>query len=135
MRALLFVCFFAATVANGDIAEVNQKRFQLMTQNDLAALAPMLADDLVYIHSTGRMESKPQFLGSLRSGALRYRSIDASETVIRTWGNTATVTGRAKLAVTTGRGDSDLDVRYTAVYRSKRGRWQLVSWQSTRIEQ
>ena len=105
-----------------------------MVQNDVAALETLLADDLVYIHTTGRMESKRQFLDSLRSGALRYRSIEPSETVIRTAGDAAIVTGRAKMAVTINGADRNFEIRYTAVYRSTGGRWQLVSWQSTQIQ-
>jgi ketosteroid isomerase-like protein len=116
------------------VGEVHQTRFRLMVQNDLDALAPLLAEDLVYIHTTGEMESKPQLLDRLRSGALRYRSIEPSETVIRTTGDLATITGRAKMAVTIGGTDRDFEMRYTAVYRSTGGRWQLVSWQSTRIQ-
>jgi len=120
--------------AAANVGEVNQTRFRLMVQNDLDALAPLLAEDLVYVHTTGKMDTKQQFLDSLRSGALRYRSIEPSETLVRTTGDTATVTGRAKMGVTVGGAVLDFEMRYTAVYRSTRGRWQLVSWQSTRIQ-
>jgi ketosteroid isomerase-like protein len=129
MRVLWMVALLA-----GNVAEFNQMRFRLMVQNDVAALETLLADDLVYIHTTGKMETKQQFLDSLRSGALRYRSIEPSETVVRTAGDGAIVTGRAKAAVTNRGADREFDIRYTAVYRSTEGRWQLMSWQSTGIQ-
>jgi ketosteroid isomerase-like protein len=130
--ALLLI--FSIPAHGASVAEVHQTRFRLMVQNDLDALAPLLAEDLVYIHTTGEMESKQQLLDRLRGGALRYRSIEPSETVVRTGCDSATVTGRAKMGVTIGGADRDFEIRYTAVYRSTGGRWQLISWQSTRIQ-
>ncbi len=104
-----------------------------MISGDVAALSPMLADDLVYIHSAAELETKQQFLERLRSGAMRYHSIDPLETSVRTYGTVAIVNGRAKVKVTSNGADRDVDLRYTAVYRLGDNGWQLVSWQSTRV--
>src|SRR5438874_11860666 len=77
------------------VADVHQARFRLMTRNDLDSLASLLADDLVYVHTTGERETKQQFLARLRSGSLRYRSIEPLETAIENVDDTATITGRA----------------------------------------
>jgi uncharacterized protein (TIGR02246 family) len=116
------------------LREFDQSRFRAMVTNDLGTLAAVLADDLVYIHSDGEVDSKEEFLQRLRSGSLRYRSIEPTEVRVRTDGNTAVVTGRAKMAVTSGGSDRDFEIRYTAVYRASSDHWQLVSWQSTRIQ-
>jgi len=116
------------------VREIDQRRFRAMVANDLETLAAVLADDLVYIHSDGEVDSKEEFLQRLRGGSLRYRSIEPTEVRVRTDGNTAVVTGRAKMAVTTGGCDREFEIRYTAVYRARSDHWQLVSWQSTRIQ-
>jgi len=115
------------------VREIEQRRFRAMVENNLERLAAVLADDLVYIHSDGEVDSKEEFLQRLRSGSLRYRSIEPTDVRVRTDGNTAIVTGRAKMAVTSGGSDRDVEIRYTAVYIARRYGWQLVSWQSTRI--
>ena len=116
------------------VREIDQGRFRAMVANDLETLAAVLADDLVYIHSDGEVDSKEEFLQLLRSGSLRYRSIEPTEVRVRTDGNTAVVTGRAKMAVTRDGSDRDFEIRYTAVYSARSHHWQLVSWQSTRIQ-
>ena len=121
------------SVQHSSVAEVHQMRFRLMTENNLEALAPLLADDLVYVHTTGERETKQQFLSRLRSGSLRYRSIEPLETDIETAGDTTTITGRAKMGVTNNGSDRNFEIRYTAVYRLTHGRWQLTHWQSTRL--
>jgi ketosteroid isomerase-like protein len=116
------------------VGEVDRARFGAMVGNDLEKLTALLADDLVYIHTSGEIESKPQFLQRLRSGSLRYRSIEPTNVRVRTYGNTAVVTGRSHMAVTTGGSDREFEILYTAVYTANGGRWQLASWQSTRIQ-
>lgn len=133
-RALIALLILTGcAMTQSDVREIHAARFQAMLKNDLEALAPLLADDLVYIHSAAELETKQQFLERLRSGALRYRAIEPSETVVRTYGPVAIVTGRAKVKVTSGGNDRELDMRYTSVYRNTGNRWQLVSWQSTRV--
>jgi ketosteroid isomerase-like protein/catechol 2,3-dioxygenase-like lactoylglutathione lyase family enzyme len=115
------------------VREVDRTRFRAMVENDIEHLDTLLADDLVYVHTTGDVESKPEFLQRLRSGSLRYRSIEPKDVRVRTYGNTAVVTGRSHVAVTNRGADRELDMLYTAVYTANGGRWQLASWQSTTL--
>ena len=116
------------------VREVDRERFRAMVENHFEQLAALLADDLVYVHTSGEVESKRQFLDRLRSGSLRYRSIEPTDVLVRTYGDAAVVTGRSKMAVTTGGSDRQFEILYTAVYAESGGRWQLVSWQSTRVQ-
>ncbi len=118
-----------------NVRDVDAMRARALVQNDLKQLAALLADDLVYVHADGVVESKTEFLERLRSGSLRYRSIEPADVRVRMYGNTAVVTGRSQMAVTNAGVDREFVVRYTAVYASSGGRWQLVSWQTTRIPQ
>ena len=43
---------------------------------DIGALEALLADDLLYCHSSGNCESRAEFLDSLRSGRMRYRKLE-----------------------------------------------------------
>lgn len=131
IAALLLVSCTAAVAP--DVQSVHAERFRLMTSGDLAGLAPMLADDLVYVHSDGALENKEQFLARLRSGGIRYRTIEPQETKVRVDGNTAVVTGTATMGVTMNGADRDIRLRYTSIYRRAGGRWLLTTWQSTRL--
>jgi ketosteroid isomerase-like protein len=135
-RALVLALLAVACRSAGlqSVSEVHARRFQLMTENNLSALAPLLAEDLVYVHSTGARESKQQFLERLRSGSLRYHSIEPSETLVQESGDDARITGRAKVRVTMNGADRNLEISYVSLYRRTSGRWQLTSWQSSRIE-
>jgi len=117
-----------------NVRDVEAMRFQAMVQNDLKSLDPLLAENLVYMHTDGTVESKSEFLERLRSGSLRYRSIAPTDVRVRTFGNTAVITGRSQMAVTNAGADHEFEILYTAVYEAAADRWQLVSWQSTRLQ-
>jgi ketosteroid isomerase-like protein len=116
------------------VREGEQARFRAMVANDLDKLAPLLADDLVYVHTDGVVESKTEFLQSLRTGTRRYVSIEPNDVRVRTYGNTAVATGQFRAKVISNGADREFDARYTAIYRASGKGWQLVSWQSTRMQ-
>ena len=56
--------------ADGDaVKALELERFQAQEKNDFAALERLLADDLVYTHSSGAVDSKASYIESLRSGS------------------------------------------------------------------
>jgi ketosteroid isomerase-like protein len=50
---------------NGEmIINLDKKRMLAMATKDIAALDALLADDLVYTHSTARLDTKQSLMGS-----------------------------------------------------------------------
>jgi ketosteroid isomerase-like protein len=101
-----------------------------------AAMDGLLADDYMAITPTGILQSKEQELASLRSGTVRFNSLDVSDRKIRVYGTTALVTSRADVAGTGPEGDMSGSYRYTRVYvRDARGLWRIVSFEASRIRE
>jgi len=48
-----------------DILAQEQRRQQAYLTRDFAALAPLFADNLAYVHSTGRVESRAEYLANV----------------------------------------------------------------------
>jgi ketosteroid isomerase-like protein len=115
------------------VRAVERQRVQALTTNDLAALERLLADDLTYTHSTGAVDSKTTFLASLRSGDAKYETMEHDDLRVRTYGETAVLTGRTRVKVKSRGEDLSLQLRFTLVYAKRAGRWQMVAWQSTRL--
>jgi len=133
----LLTCTRAPPAAGGaveaEIEAIEARRVRAMLQRDTAALEPMLADGLTYAHSNGQIDTKASFLESIASGRLEYKSFDRDDVVVRVFGNTAVVTGRAAVRVKTGGKDLAFSIRFTDVYVKNEGRWQMTAWQSTRL--
>ena len=94
----------------------------------------LLADDYIAITANGTLQSKEQTLANLKSGIVRFASIDFSDRKVRFYGQTALVTSRAEVSGTTSEGDVSGSYRYTRVYvKDERGRWKIVSFEASRI--
>ena len=126
----------AQTTAAADAAKAaDLARFTAQTSNDFAALGQLLADDLIYTHSSAAVDGKASFIESMRSGTVKYESIEPRDVQVRVYGNTAVITGAGRFRVTARGEKLDNQLRYTNVWVLRDGRWQMVSWQSTKIPQ
>lgn len=130
---LLLPALAAAQDAHQEILAADARRFAAMVQGDKAALDGLLADDLTYTHSSGQLETKAQFLESLRSGKMRYLSAQPSDQAVRLYGDTAVVTGRAEVKANSQGQELVLSLRFTEVWVKSGGAWKLTAWQSTRV--
>ena len=108
-------------------------RFKAQTTGDLKALDALLGDELVYTHSSAAVDSKASYVESMRSGALKYQTIEPRDIQVRVFGNTAVITAAAHITAISKGQPVDNQLRYTDVWVLRDGRWQMVSWQSTRI--
>jgi hypothetical protein len=118
-----------------ELLRTEVRRFEAMTQNDLDVLEQILADDLIYTHSNAKVDTKSQYLADLRAGVARYNSIKPEDVKVRLYNNgtVGIITGKATVEVTTNGKASTLNLRYTDVYVKRKGKWQMVSWQSTKL--
>ena len=112
-----------------EIIELEKRRVEAMTKGNVAALEEILADDLIYTHTTASLDTKASFIDSIASGSRNYRSIEQEDVKIRQFGDSVVVTGQVKLHV----GDNKFSARFIDVYAKRNNAWQMVAWQSTRI--
>ena len=119
---------------NGEtVIELDKKRMQAMSEKDLAALDALLADDLIYTHSSARVDSKQSLIANMKSGTTVYSSIEPSDVRAQDLGDAVVLTGVAWVKVASHGKQLDFGVRFTDAYAKRNGRWQMVVWQSTRL--
>ena len=133
---LLLLPFYGLAQSKTDrlILATEQQRFASMVSRDTVALRPLLAEDMLYTHSNALQETKAAHLSAIATGRLVYASMLRETAQVRRYGKMALTNGIVR--VTGVVNDTSFDVRllYTAVYRRVRGQWQLVNWQSTRVQ-
>jgi ketosteroid isomerase-like protein len=123
----------AARVSGDALVRADAARMEAMVASDYSTLQQVLADDLTYVHSTGRMQSKSELIASMRSGEVHYQSITTDGVKARVYGSTAVITGGAKMVVGSAAKPAAFSLRYTAMYVNQAGHWRLVAYQSTAI--
>src|ERR1700686_5504344 len=115
------------------IIELDRKRMNAMAQKDTATLNQLLADDLVYTHSSARLDTKQSLIGNMESGGTVYTSVVPSDVNAQDLGDTVVLTGSCRSGVNSGVRPNSFGVRFTDVYAKKGGRWHMVTWQETRL--
>ncbi len=119
---------------NGQVViELDRKRMLAMASKDTATLESLLADDLIYTHSSARLDTKRSLINAMVSGKTVYTAVEPSEVKAQDLGDTVVLTGVAQIKVTANGTPNVFGVRFTDVYAKRDGRWQMVTWQSTRL--
>jgi len=115
------------------VIELDRQRMAAMGASDVATLQTLLADDLIYCHSSARLDTKASLIGAMQSGATVYSSVVASDVTAQDLGSAVVLTGVAAINVTSGGNAMSFRVRFTDVYANRNGAWQMVVWQSTKL--
>ena len=115
------------------IIELDRKRMTAMAEQDIATLSEVLADDLIYTHSSARLDTKQSLIGNMQSGSTVYNAVEASDVKAQDLGSAVVLTGIARIRVTSGGKPNAFAVRFTDVYANRGGKWQMVTWQSTKL--
>ncbi len=115
------------------VIALDAKRMAAMAEKDIATLAAVLADDLVYTHSSARMDTKASLLGAMESGATVYSECTPSDVTAQDCGDAVVLTGICRIGVTSNGVAQAFTVRFTDVYANRGGEWQMVTWQSTKL--
>jgi hypothetical protein len=119
---------------NGEvIIDLDKKRMRAMAVKDIATLDAMLADDLIYTHSTARVDTKQSLIGNMQSGATVYSAFEPFDVRAQDLGDAVVLTGYARVKVFSNAKEQDFRIRFTDAYAKRSGEWQMVVWQSTRL--
>jgi len=121
------------TGVEADVLRADDRRFEAMRKGDWAALDAALADDLTYVHSTARLESKAEHIANLRAGKPHYRGIAPRDRKARVHGGIGLVNGVSEMHVERDGKEQRFTVRYLAVYAKTGETWRMIAWQSTRV--
>jgi ketosteroid isomerase-like protein len=116
-----------------EIIALDRQRMTAMAKKDIATLNKIIADDLIYTHSSARTDTKKTLIGAMESGATVYTSVEPSEVVAQDFGDVVVLTGVAAISVNSGGTPNSFRVRFIDVYARRGGQWQMVTWQSTKL--
>jgi hypothetical protein len=115
------------------IRELERERFRAMVDGDGQSLDALLADNVSYVHTNGKRETKRQFIDGITAGRRRYQQIEVqSQEVLLVGRESCVVTGRALIEMEANNGALLFPIAYTAIHTQEDGLWRLIAWQATR---
>jgi len=117
-----------------DVAVAETALYRAMIAQDFAALDALLADDVVYIHSTAVAEDKEGYLAGVRNGLYDYGAIESNQVTVRTCGDVAIQTGTVVMSVAArGAVKASISLLFSLVWKREQHGWRLWHRQATRM--
>ena len=145
MKQILPVCLLLlATVPVGNgksnkssaeqtLIQMEQDWSQADIQKDAKTLSRILADDWIGIDFEGTLLNKAQALTGIGSNSGSLQSTVLRDVKVRIYGDTAVVTGTDTEKGEYHGKDSSGKYLWTDVFVHRKGRWEAVSSQSTKV--
>jgi len=112
---------------------LDKERMQAMVDKDVAKLKNLLCENLIYTHSSARLDTKDSLIAAMESGATQYTSLKATGVEAQDLGDAVILTGAAQISILANGTPNSFGVRFTDVYQNQGGTWRLVAWQSTKL--
>lgn len=115
------------------VLAAEQQRQALVVTRDFDALAGLLADDLVYVHSMGTVHDKAAYLAHAQ-GPVKVSAIARGPLAVRFVGDVALMSGTQTNTFQPPENAPSVTVDSfaTQVWVFRDGRWQLLAFQATR---
>jgi len=117
-----------------ELLPLEKARVDTLCKGDLPGLEKFFASDMTYVHSSGVLESRTEFLDKLRTGERKYVSMEHDPgATVRSYGDVAILTGSTKVQVVVKGQTQNLHLRFTEAWQRHGKQWQVVAWQATKI--
>jgi len=138
--ALVAVCLLAVPLALGQggsteqqISALSDQMIQAQLKADTSYFEKNYADDATIVHGNGKLFTKAEEIADLKSGSLKYESIDVRERKIHVYGDTVVVNFLISFKGVVGGKPFPGDLRRTVVWVKQKGNWKIVAYQVTRL--
>jgi uncharacterized protein (TIGR02246 family) len=113
---------------------VERARFQTWVKGDTAAMQAVMADDVLYCHSSGQCQNKKEFIADIESKKIVYKGMHLVSMTPKALGKDAVlINGKVDIVAAAPGREVKFSGIYTSVYVKRGGQWQLLSWQSTTV--
>lgn len=118
----------AQTKAEKEILDLSLEKFKWKTEGKIDLIEDLFDDELVFVHLTGQITTKADWIRQMRSKSFVYNKIEQKEASAKVYGDTAVLVGKAIFTVN---GGSKYKLVYTEVYTRKNNKWKLVNLHTT----
>jgi hypothetical protein len=110
-------------------------RVAAMISADPAKLAATFSDELRYVHSNGKLDTKASMTEALTSGKSKYAAMDYETRDFREVApGLVLVNGRVKVKLGAKEPHTELYLSFLAAYRLEKGTWRFLAWQSCKLD-
>jgi ketosteroid isomerase-like protein len=117
-----------------DVADAVEKLRKAMVDGDSITLSNLAADDLTYGHSSGKVETKADFVGTIASGKSDFVTIDLTEQTIQVSKDVAIVRHRLSAKTNDGGKPGEVNLKIMTVWQKMKGGWKMLARQAVKLQ-
>ena len=107
-----------------EIRALSEQKFRWAADGQINRFADLVDDNLAFVHLTGKISSKAEWIAELRAGAYGYREMEYVDCDVHVHGDTVVLVGRVDIHVASGH---TWRLAVTEIYVNKDTGWKLVS--------
>lgn len=122
-----------STHLKSSLLEAEEARRRAMVDSNTQKLATLMADSMVYVHSSGISDSKSAYLQLLSSGTVTYETVLFDNLNIQFIGQVGLITGTMKASLMRGGARKQIATAYMAVWAHTGNDWLLHAFQATSL--
>ncbi len=127
----------AQSSAQDEVVAMQKKFSDACVAADGATLASLMADNAIFIHGNGAMQSKPEFIDAITTGKLGVSQYDLKDPKVVEFDGGAIVTGLVDFGIKPPAGSAApprvLHFRGSAVWLHSSAGWRLLFDQDTTL--
>lgn len=115
------------------LIEADEARYNAMIGADERELERLLHEDLVYTHSSARVDRRPTYMDGILSRRVRYLSREILQREAVMADTCGLLFGRVVMQVNSNGNERRLDVLFTNTWVHGSQGWRMLAWASTPI--
>jgi hypothetical protein len=115
-----------------DLIKTDQQRHAALLASDTDTLDALFTDDVIYLHSTGVIDSKQVYLDGLKQGKTKYLQIDYQPAEYRVFNGFALILGKVVMQLLIEGATKEVRALIISTWRFEDNRWRMMSWQATK---
>lgn len=115
-----------------DVLTANAQIDAGVVKKDMKALEKLYADDFVFTHGSGLVDSKASWLKNIQNPEILYLSRKQDSTQVEMHGDVAIIIGRLDIEREQSEQIFKYGIWYVRVFVRRDSRWQLISHRTTR---
>ena len=137
MRLFLVLLLTALTCLAQDKASIlalDKQWSDAIIKGDTATLDNLLADNLVYAHATGIVDTKASYLAKIKERRQVYKSFEQHKPIVNVYKDSAVTFSYVRVTGTNQAGIFDDKVMLIHFWVKQNNTWRLAAHQTTKID-
>lgn len=137
MRPLLVLLLSAVACLAQDKAAIlalDKQWSDAIQKSDTATLEKLLADDLVYAHATGIVDTKKSYIAKIKEKRQVYKSFEQRNPTVNIYTNSAVTFSHVRVTGTNAAGPFDDKIMLIHFWVKQNNAWRLAAHQTTKID-